>query len=290
MELVTNVPNLEQLSKCSVEPYDAVYLGNPYCWDYDGNLVSNMDDLGIAVEMLRDMGKRVYVSTFAAPRNRDLPRIFSLLDKLVELEIDAVESSNFGVMKYIKREYGMRVHAGGLANIYTSATVELLASIGIERVTPAYELSLREIEELKGNVEIEVVAHGKIPVGISHECFLLRFEEDTGIRCPSLCRREMIFESDGLILKPFGSVTLSGKDVCMYEHIEKLRNSGVDALRIEGISERIGYREKIGRIYRRRIEKGKSDDDFEKLKRLSKYGLCNGFYFNRAGQTYTGGV
>ena len=69
VELVTNVPTLEVLSKCSVEPYDAIYLGNPYCWDYDGNLISNFNDLEVAIEMLKEMGKKVYITTFAAPRN-----------------------------------------------------------------------------------------------------------------------------------------------------------------------------------------------------------------------------
>ncbi|AGK61679.1 Collagenase-related protease [Archaeoglobus sulfaticallidus PM70-1] len=289
MELVTNIPTLEQMSKCSIEPYDAIYLGNPYCMKYDGNLTSNFEDLRIAVEMLREMGKRVYISTFSAPRNSDLPEVFRLIDLVADLEVDAIESTNFGVISYVKREYDLRVHAGGLTNIYTSATVELLKSIGVERVMPAYELPLEDIAGIKAaGVEVEVVVHGKIPLGISHECFLLEFEKNVGVECPHICKREMVFRSGDLVLKPFGHATLSGKDVCMYEHIDELRKVGVDALRVETISERIGYREKVGNIYRNLLERGFDRNDFEKLMEIAKYGICNGFYFNKAGQIYVG--
>ncbi len=103
VELVTNIPTLEVLSKCSIEPYDAIYLGNPYCWDYDGNLISNFNDLEVAIEMLKEMGKKVYITTFAAPRNADLPKIFKLIDEALELNVDAIESTNYGVINYIKK-------------------------------------------------------------------------------------------------------------------------------------------------------------------------------------------
>jgi|Deesub1362B_J571_1020462.scaffolds.fasta_scaffold00304_31 putative protease len=289
-ELVTNVPTLESMSECSLKHYDAVYLGMPYCWEYEGNLISNHDDLGAAVEMLRAMKKKVYVSTFAAPRNKDLKHVFSLIDKAVELEVDAVESTNYGVIRHITKEYpDVRVHTGGLTNIYTSATAELLYSMGVERVMPAYELPIEDIRKIKDvGLEVEVVVHGKIPLGISHDCFLKSFADKTGKDCPYICKEEFWFRSDDLVLKPFGSATLSGKDVCMYEHIEKL--DFVDAMRIEAISERIGYRDVVGEIYRRRINEGYSTEDFGRLKEMAKNGICNGFYFNKAGQDYIGKV
>ena len=291
VELVTNVPTLEALSKCSVEPYDAIYLGNPYCWKYDGNLMSNFNDLEIAVEMLKEMGKKVYVTTFAAPRNADLPKIFKLLEKALELGIDAVESTNYGVINYIKKEYDFRIHAGGFTNIYTSSTLELLESLGVERIMPAYELPIEDIAKFNEyDVEIEVIIHGKIPLGISHNCFLLEFEKDVGIGCPHLCKQEIYYRADDLVLKPFGNATLSGKDLCMYEHIEKLNELNLHAYRVESVSERVGYRETVGKIYRKRLKGEFIGEDFEKLKSLAKYGLCNGFYFNKAGQIYVGGL
>jgi len=288
VELTTNVPNLESMSECSLKPYDAIYLGMPFCFEYQGNLITELDDLEAAVDILRKLGKKAYVTTFAVPRNKDLERVYRTVEKAVEIA-DAIEASNLGVIRYITREYpDVRVHVGGLANVYTASTAELLYSLGVSRIMPAYELSIEDIEKIKEiGVEVELVVHGKIPVGIGHECFLKRFSNIVGKDCPEICRENMFFKSEDLVLKPFGHATLSGKDICMYEHLEKI--SFADALRIETISERIGYREVVGKIYRRRIEKGFSKTDFEKLRELAEYGIANGFYFNKAGQLYIPG-
>ncbi len=288
MELTTNVPNLESMSECSLKPYDAVYLGMPFCFEYQGNLITELDDLEAAVEILRKWGKKAYVTTFAVPRNKDLERVYRTVKKAVEIA-DAIEASNLGVVRYITREYpDVRVHVGGLANVYTVSTAELLYSLGVSRIMPAYELSIEDIRKIREiGVEVELVVHGKIPVGIGHECFLKRFSDVVRKDCPEICRDNMFFKSEELVLKPFGHATLSGKDICMYEHIEKI--SFADALRIETISERIGYREAVGKIYRKRIEKGFSKTDFEKLKEMAEYGIANGFYFNKAGQLYIPG-
>ncbi len=284
MELTTNVPNLESMSECSLKYYDAVYLGMPYCWEFEGSFSSG-SDIGEGVELLRNLGKKAYLSTYAAPRNKDLDRLFYVVELGLDAGVEAFEVFNIGVAKKIKDEYDARVHLGGLANVYTSSTAELLYSLGVDRIVPAYELPIEDIEKIKDvGVEVEVVVHGKIPLGIGHECFLKRFSDAVGKKCPELCREKVWYKSDELVLKPFGQVTLSGKDVCMYEHIEKLKF--VDALRIEAISERVGYREEVGRIYRRRLEEGFRKEDFLRLVELAEIGVCNGFYFNKAGQVY----
>ncbi len=284
MELTTNVPNLESMSECSLKHYDAIYMGMPYCWEYEGSFSAG-NDIEEGTELLHDLGKRAYLSLYAAPRNKDLDRLFYVVELGLNAKVDAFEVFNLGVAKKIKDEYDARVHLGGLANVYTSSTAEFLYSLGVDRIMPAYELSIEDVEKIKEvGVEVEVVVHGKIPLGISHECFVKRFEDVVGKKCPKLCKEKLWFKSEDLVLKPFGQVTLSGKDVCMYEHIEKL--SFVDALRVEALCERVGYREEVGRIYRKRLETGFDKRDFLKLVELAEVGICNGFYFNKAGQVY----
>ena len=286
MEITTNIPNLEGLDE-GVKPYDAVYMGMPYCWDYEGSFSSGKD-IGEGVKLLRGFGKKAYLSLYAAPRNRDLERVFKVVESGLDAGVDAFEVFNLGVARKIKDEYGARVHLGGLANVYTASTAEYLYSLGIERIVPAYELAIEDLERIKETgVEVEVVVHGKIPLGIGHECFLLKFEDLTGKKCPEICREDLWLRSDDLVLKPFGQVTLSGKDVCMYEHMEKLEF--VDAIRVESLSETPAYRGVVGDIYRKRLKGGFSEGDFKKLVELAEVGLCNGFYFNKAGQIYLSG-
>ncbi len=279
MELVTTIPTKYDVD--GYEAYDAVYLGMPYCWEYDGNLIS---DLKVLKEVAESIDKKVYVTTFAAPRNKDLERVYKLVDFASDFA-DAIEVTNLGIAKYISEEYDIRIHVGGLANVYTRATAEFLKSIGIKRIMPAYELPIEDIEDIKrSGVEVEVVVHGKIPLGIGHECFIRKFSDIVGVDCPDICKKDLYFKSDDLILIPLGQATYSGKDVCMYEHIEKL--GFIDAARIEVMIDGSEYRRKVGEIYRRRISSGFIEEDFEELKRLSRFGLCNGFFFNKPGQVY----
>ena len=150
------------MSECSIKPYDSIYLGMPYCWEYEGNLISNTDDLVSAIEILHTQRKKAYVTTFAVPRNRDLERVFKTINAVVEM-CDGIEASNLGIIRYLTKEYpDVMVIAGGMANVYTASTAELLYSIGVSRIIPSYELSIEDIEKIKDTgVEVEVVVHGK---------------------------------------------------------------------------------------------------------------------------------
>src|SRR5215470_4089270 len=74
-ELTTAISNLRDLRASMLGPYDAVYLGNLYCRRYEGNLLERPDELGEAVRTVRDLGRRAYVMTYAAPNERDVDRL-----------------------------------------------------------------------------------------------------------------------------------------------------------------------------------------------------------------------
>ena len=79
-ELNTAVSNLRHLRASDLRPYDAVYLGNVYCRLYEGNLLERPVELREAIRIVRDEGKRAYLTTYAAPRNDSLPTIRAALD------------------------------------------------------------------------------------------------------------------------------------------------------------------------------------------------------------------
>ncbi len=123
MEITTNVPDLGGIDG-ELMPYDAIYMGMPYCWDYEGSFSSGKD-VAEGVGLLRSLGKKAYLSLYAAPRNRDLERIFRVVELGIEAGVEAFEVFNLGVARKIKEEYGARVHLGGLANVYTASTADI---------------------------------------------------------------------------------------------------------------------------------------------------------------------
>lgn len=296
-ELNTTIPNLRSLRESDLRDYDAVYLGDPYCRAYERNFLERSDDLQEGLHILKDQGKRAYVTTYAAPRNDFLARVHKGLEAAAEGGAEAVEIHNLGVLRMAHEEVPqLPVHVGGFANLYTAAGVEVLRQYGAVRFTPNYELSLDEISEITGEsgASMEILVHGKMPLGISDYCFLLEYEDKWQAHCPELCQRELFLKQGEWAMKSVGKGILSGKDVCMLEHLPRLLADGHRYFRIETISESADYRREVADVYRQALDRAVSGDASieaqwgETLLRHSRIGLCNGFYFGRSGMDYAG--
>jgi putative protease len=297
-ELNTTISNRRNLLESDLSPFDAVYLGNIYCRLYEQNFLERLDDLREGIARVKEAGLKAYVTTYAAPRNNFLPKIRKALEVAASVPADAVEVHNLGVLRMAHEEFpGLKVHIGGFANVYTDAGAQVLKEYGAQRVTPNYELSLEEIDELALAVDVpaEILVHGKMPLGISDYCFLLDYEEKWGIKCPTLCQLDLFVKKDGWAMRSAGKGIMSGKDVCMLEHLPALLRSGHWAFRIEAAYETPAYRQQIGQVYREALERAMADDSYaaeerwwEVVRAHAQIGLCNGFYFGKTGMEYLG--
>ena len=298
LELNTVISNLKDLRESDLGPYDAVYLGNIFCRLYERNFLEHPEDLRQGISMVRKAGRKVYVTTYAAPRNSFLPKIRQVLEIAAREQVDAVEVHNLGVLRLAHEEFpGLPIHVGGFANVYTDAGASVLKEHGAVRVTPNYELSLEEIDELarSAKLPVEVVVHGKMPLGISDYCFLLDYEKKWGVECPTLCQLPLFVKRETWAMRSAGKGILSGRDVCMLEHLPRLLNAGHRALRIEAAYESPVYRADVARVYREAVERALGGGPYAPeerwwrlLRSQAPLGLCNGFYFGRTGMEYVG--
>ena len=190
----------------------------------------------------------------------------------------------------------MPAHVGGFANVYTDAGTEVLKEYGAVRFTPNYEISLDEVNAITTGtgIQAELLVHGKMPLGVSDYCFLLEYEQHWPEKCPVLCQRQLFLRQGDWAMRSVGKGVLSGKDVCMLEHLSTLLAAGHKVFRIEAAYETPEYRLKIARIYRAALERaidgdGAVDDAvWGVIREHTPVGLCNGFYFGRTGGEYIG--
>ena len=296
-ELNTTIANLRDLRESDLRDYDAVYLGDIYCRIYEANFLERLVDLKEGLRILQDQGKRAFVTTYAAPRNDFLPGVRRMLEASAAAGADAVEVHNLGILKIAHEEFPeLPVHIGGFANVYTAPGIEVLRGFGAVRFTPNYELSLDEINEMTAacGAPMELLVHGKMPLGISDYCFLLDYEEKWGIKCPDLCQKELFLKQGEWAMKSVGKGILSGKDVCMLEHLPRLLSESHRHFRIETVSESPAYRSEVAAVYRAALDRaaagnGEMDEGWwEIVRRHARIGLCNGFYFGRSGMDYAG--
>jgi len=296
-ELNTTIANLRDLRESDLRDYDGVYLGDIYCRIYEANFLEQLGDLKEGLRILQDQGKRAYVTTYAGPRNDFLPKVRKMLEASATAGAQAVEVHNLGILKIAHDEFPqLPMHIGGFANVYTAPGVEVLRGFGAVRFTPNYELSLDEINEITAacGAPMELLVHGKMPLGISDYCFLLEYEEKWGIKCPDLCQKELFLKQGDWAMKSVGKGILSGKDVCMLEHLPRLLSEGHRHFRIETVSESPAYRSEVASVYRAALERvaagdGEVDEGWwDTVRRHARIGLCNGFYFGRSGMDYAG--
>ncbi|MGE5345653.1 MAG: peptidase U32 family protein [Acidithiobacillales bacterium] len=296
-ELNTTIANLRDLRGSDLTDYDGVYLGDITCRLYESNFLEQLGDLEEGIHILRDQGKRAWVTTYAAPRNDFLPKVRRMLEAASSGGAEAVEVHNLGILRIAREEFPqLPVHIGGFANLYTAAGAEVLRGYGAVRLTPNYELSLDEIGEITAacGIPMELLVHGKMPLGVSDYCFLLEYEEKWGIKCPDLCQKELFLKQGNWAMKSLGKGVLSGKDVCMLEHLPRLLAAGHRHFRIEAVSETPEYRREVASVYRAALDRAASGDGavdeawWETLRRHARIGFCNGFYFGRSGMDYAG--
>jgi len=299
-ELVLSVASPAELSGTDLSPYDAVCLGSPYCRRVEGNYAEQLDRLEEAVSRLHASGKKAYVSSQATPREADLPHAGRLIDAAAAAGADALEIHNMGVLR-ILREKGkpLPAHMGAYANVYTHLAAGVMREAGAVRVRPNAEVTLSEMGTIarEGGVEVELLVHGKIPLGVTDHCFLLTEPEEEDPKCPAACREEHWLVSRQWVLKTVGKGVLSGRDMCMLEHLPRLVEEGFRVFRVEGLYETSAYRSEIGAVYREALQRARAGGEYrvearwaDGVRRRSAKGLCNGYYFGTAGRKYVGTV
>lgn len=295
VQLTTEVPTLSELLATDLSPFDGVYLGHPYCRQYRDNLITDSSQLAAAVTHLKDLGLKAYVSTDAAPTTADLPQVRTLLQLCADLGVDGIDVQNLGVLRLAHRHHpDLTVFAGGFINIYTLAGAEALAQYGVEVIRPAFELNLDEIDVIgaETGLDVELLAHGKIPLGITDRCLLLDYEEESGLSCPDICREEFWLKRDDWTIRHIGTVLLSGKAMCMLEHLPDLLGRGYRRFRVGSLVTAPAQRGEIGRIYREALAGAPAPSQSERAGRMGRLeeietnGLCNGYFFGKSGHLY----
>ncbi|MBE0569202.1 MAG: U32 family peptidase [Deltaproteobacteria bacterium] len=299
-ELIVSLASPLELEGTDLSPYDAVCLGSPYCRRVEGNYAEALGSLGDAISRLHASGRKAYVTTPAAPREADLPHVGRLIDAAAAAGADALEVHSLGVLRML-REKGrpLPAHMGAYSNVYTHLAAGVMRDSGATRVRPNAEVSLEEMAVIarEASVEIELLVHGKIPLGVTDHCFLLTEPEDSDPKCPAACREEHWLTTPRWGLKTVGKGVLSGRDMCMLEHLPLLVRDGFRIFRVEGLYETAAYRSEIGAVYREALALAFAGRGYalsggwaSAVRRHAKRNLCNGYYFGTSGRKYVGTV
>ncbi|GAB4172819.1 MAG: U32 family peptidase [Geothermobacteraceae bacterium] len=266
-ELLAPAGDMDKLVTALDFGADAVYLGTDRFGlrAQAGNFP--LDELQRACDLCHRRGRRLYLTLNAFVRQRELDDLAELLNQLRAVPIDAYIISDPGVLSLVRAiDPEREVHLSTQANSTNAAALEFWRQTGVKRANLARELSLEEIAELAGrsSVELEVFVHGAMCVAWSGRCLIstaLTGRSANRGDCAQPCRWQwqlveptrpgetFTLEQDGA-----GSYLFNSRDLCLIEHLPKLLELGISALKIEGRMKSRYYVAAVTRVYRAAID------------------------------------
>jgi putative protease len=291
---------------------DAVYAGQPrYSLRVRNNEFGRLETLAAAIAEAHAGGKRFYVVSNVLPHNAKVKSYRADMAEVVALRPDALIMADPGLIALVRETWPhMPVHLSVQANTVNFAAVRFWQKLGIARIILSRELSLAEIAEIRQecpDVELEVFVHGALCVAHSGRCLLSgyfnRRDANQG-SCTNSCRWEYKLrrasaeaasgpwqleeqERPGELMPieedEHGTYIMNSKDLRAVEHVQRLVEIGVDALKIEGRTKSSYYVARTAQVYRRAIADALAGRPFDarllgELDGLSNRGYTDGFY------------
>ena len=280
-ELLSPAGNFEKLKAAIRYGADAVYLaGKRFGMRAAADNFSD-DELKNAVIYAHERNKKIYVTVNVMPRTHEYAALEEYVVFLERIGVDAVIVGDIGVLTLVKRVApSLEIHISTQASAVSAAACMAWYALGAKRVVLARELTLSEIREIRAAIpkelELEAFVHGSMCISYSGRCLLSQHftnrDANRGM-CTQPCRwnykihgtQYELFEEKRpdmpIPVVEDGGETfiMSGKDMCMIEHIDDLMTSGIDSFKIEGRMKSIYYTAVVTNTYRMAIEAYKNN-------------------------------
>ena len=296
MELLAPAGNFEKFLTALHFGADAVYLagGRFGLRAFAGNF--SEEEMRQAVILAHSQNKKVYVTLNIIAKDKDFDGLNNYLNFLQEIDVDAVIVADIGMLQYIKKHAPkLCVHVSTQANIINSYSAKLMVELGAKRLILARELSVEEIKEIRKNIpndiEIEVFVHGAMCMAYSGRCLLSNYltgRDSNHGECVQACRwkymvREVNREDELEVQEDEnGAYIFNSKDLNMLEHLDILKEIGVDSIKIEGRMKSPYYVATVVNAYRKALDilpEKPSKELCAELLKASHRRYTTGFYF-----------
>ena len=237
--------------------------------------------------------------------DNELKDIDKIIKKAKESQIDAIICWDLAVIS-IAKKYKIPIHLSTQASVANSKSLELYKKLGIKRVILARELSLKQIKNIKTDLEIETFVHGAMCYAISGRCFFsqeLYNESANRGKCIHPCRRsyKLIDLETQKEIQVKNNLFLSSKDLCTLPFLPLLINSNITSFKIEGRSKSPEYVYAVTKTYREAIDSYNNDPNefkkelprlMERLNSVYNRKFSQGFYLDMPNKdditTYSG--
>jgi putative protease len=226
----------------------------------------DLEDLKKIAEICKEHHIRTYITLNTVVYDSELDEMRRVIDAAKANGITAIIASDQSVIHYAFSQK-MEIHMSTQTNITNIEAVKFYSMFADVMVT-ARELNLDQVkeitdaiekEQIKGPsgelVQIEIFAHGALCMAVSGKCYLSLDNMNSSANrgaCLQPCRRpyEVKDKDGGIELEVDNEYIMSPKDLKTVDFIDRILNSGVRVLKIEGRGRSPEYVKKVTKVYR----------------------------------------
>ncbi len=300
------VGSYESLAAAIAAGADAVYFGVGKLNMRSASAANfTLDDLSRIVRTAHDAGVKTYLTVNTVVYEDELLDVHEVIDRARSEGVDAIIASDLAAILYARR-IGQEVHISTQCNISNSEAVKFYAQWA-DTVVLARELTFEQVAAIRREivendirgprgelVQIEMFAHGALCMSISGKCYLSLYETGCSANrgaCRQLCRRKYTVtdKETGAALDVDGRYVLSPKDLCTIDFLDRMIDSGVGVLKIEGRARGAEYVKRVVECYDealRALEAGTYTSELaaglkERLATVFNRGFWEGYYAGR---------
>jgi len=306
IEIMAPVGSYESLMAAIQGGADSVYFGIEQL-NMRAKSSNNFstEDLKKIVSIARENNIKTYLTLNTILYDHDVILMKQIVNTAKESGITAIIAADQAAINYAS-SVGVEVHISTQVNISNVESVKFYAHFADVMVT-ARELSLKQVksitetierEQIKGPsgqlIRIEIFAHGALCMAVSGKCYLSLHEQNASANrgaCLQTCRKSYLVteKESGYELEIDNEYIMSPKDLCTIGFIDKIIDSGVKVLKIEGRARPAEYVKIVSQCYDEAVrsyldgnyttEKVKEWE--ERLATVFNRGFWDGYYLGR---------
>jgi putative protease len=268
IEIMSPAGNFESLMAAIQGGADSVYFGVG-----DLNMRSHsannftIDSLGEISEICKKAGIKSYLTLNIVLYDSDLDSMRKTVDAARSFGISAIIASDMAAILYAKSA-GMEIHISTQLNVSNIESVRYHAQFA-DVIVLARELTLFQVKSIYDTIvkeritgpsgeliRLELFCHGALCMAVSGKCYLSLHEYNASANrgsCYQLCRRgyQVTDIETGSSLEIDNKYIMSPKDLSTIRFVDKIIESGVRVLKIEGRARAPEYVKAVTAAYRR---------------------------------------
>ena len=235
MNIVAPAGNYEKLEAAIKAGANEVYFGLKGFGARRNNQNLNIQEILDGIDYAHLRGVKTLLTLNTIMKDVEIDSAYYNISRIYEHGIDAVIVQDLGFVKFLKENFPeLTIHGSTQMTVANHVEANKLKELGLSRVVLARELSFEEIKSIKEktDIELEIFVSGSLCIAYSGNCYISSFiggrSGNRGL-CAYSCRKKFQDEEGNK------AYFLSPNDQLLQtEEINKLKEIGIDAIKVEG--------------------------------------------------------